>query len=64
MRRAGEGVEVRIGEHGLRVPPGGIAVRTPLARIGEASVNRKPARPGPGGEVVVRELPAEVVLEP
>jgi hypothetical protein len=64
MRRVGEGVEVRISARGLRVPPGGIAVRPPLARIGQATVNGKAVAPGPGGEVVVRELPAEVVLTP
>ena len=55
-------VEVRI-ERGLRVPAGGIVVRAPLrGPIGHATVNGAPVPVSGEGEVVVRELPADVVL--
>lgn len=58
----GQGLEARI-EAGLRVPPGGIVLRAP-GSFGQASVNGVPAAIGPAGEVVLRELPATVVLSP
>lgn len=62
MRMAGDGVEVRI-EKGLRVPRGGVVVRTFLDdAIGEATVNGERVRPGSRGEIVVREVPATVVV--
>jgi hypothetical protein len=50
---------------GLRLPPGGIAVQWPFA--GDVTVNGRPVRRAAGGgdgggEVIVRELPAEVRL--
>jgi hypothetical protein len=60
--RTGGAVEVRI-EGGLRVPRGGVVVRTFLDdAIREATVNGKRVTPGAGGGVVVRELPATVVV--
>jgi hypothetical protein len=43
---------------GLRIPPGGIAIRWPFA--GAVTVNGRPQAIEAGGELVVRELPAEV----
>jgi hypothetical protein len=62
MRMRGGAVEVRI-EKGLRLPRGGIAVRAfHDDAIREATVNGKRVTPGSGGEVLVRELPATVVV--
>ncbi len=63
MRRAGDGVEVAI-EAGTRIPPGGIAVSTPLAAIRSATVNGARVEPGPTGEILVRKLPATVLATP
>jgi hypothetical protein len=47
----------------LRVPPGGIVVRSPLdGPVRGATVNGAPAMPSAAGEVVVRALPARVVF--
>lgn len=65
--RQGSGGEVRVRiSPGVRVPRGGIVVRAPFApagtpRVTTATVNGQPA-PVTGGEVVVRALPADVVL--
>jgi hypothetical protein len=65
--RQGAGGEVRVRiAAGVRVPRGGIVVRAPFAAAGAppvqtATVNGQPA-PVTGGEVVVRALPADVVL--
>ncbi|HXO26666.1 MAG TPA: hypothetical protein VOA80_04945, partial [Thermoanaerobaculia bacterium] len=61
---SGSRVRLRIGG-GLRLPPGGLAVQWPFA--GEATVNGRPAaRRDTGsaapGELIVRELPADVRL--
>jgi len=61
---SGSRVRLRIGG-GLRLPPGGLAVQWPFA--GEATVNGRPAarRDAGGaapGELIVRELPADVRL--
>jgi hypothetical protein len=49
---------------GLRLPPGGLAVQWPFA--GDVTVNGRPVRRATGGEgggeVIVRELPADVRL--
>ena len=55
-------IEARI-EAGLRVPPGGIVLRAP-GSFRRATVNGSPAEIGPAGEVVLRALPATVVLRP
>ena len=62
MRAAGAGeVRLRV-EGGLRVPPGGVVVRAPFPfAAASATVNGQPT-PVVGGEVVVRALPADVVL--
>jgi hypothetical protein len=62
LRSRGRGIVARI-EAGLRVPPGGIVLRPP-GRFGSARVNGLPAAIGPAGEVVLRDLPATVVLRP
>lgn len=62
LRGRGRGIEARI-EAGLRVPPGGIVLRPP-GSFRKATVNGSPAVIGPAGEVVLRELPATVVLSP
>jgi hypothetical protein len=62
MRQEGDAVYVRI-EPGLTVPPGGIVLALPMAgTVRSMTVNRKQATPPAGGEVVVRECPAEVVI--
>jgi hypothetical protein len=57
------GVRLRIAGS-LRLPPGGLAVQWPFA--GEATVNGRPAarqeRGGGPGELIVREIPADVRL--
>ncbi len=62
LRGRGRGIEARI-EAGLRVPPGGIVLRPP-GSFGSARVNGSPVAVGPAGEVVLRDLPATVVLRP
>jgi hypothetical protein len=61
---SGSRVRLRIGGS-LRLPPGGLAVQWPFA--GQATVNGRPATRrdaggGPPGELIVRELPADVRL--
>jgi hypothetical protein len=58
------GGDVRARIAGVRIPPGGLALAWPLAGIPrEATVNGKPAEIR-GGEILVREVPAEVVALP
>jgi F5/8 type C domain len=58
------GGEVRARIAGVRVPPGGLALAWPLAGVPrEATVNGRPALIR-GGEILVREVPAEVVALP
>jgi hypothetical protein len=58
----GQGVVVQIGGE-LEPPPGGIVVRLPIdPATGRATVNGKAAAVTAEGEVIVRELPAVVVL--
>ena len=62
MRAVGDRVVVRI-EAGLRVPEGGIVVRSPRARpVQRALLNGQTAQVAEGREVVVRRLPAELTL--
>ncbi|HEX5724011.1 MAG TPA: discoidin domain-containing protein [Longimicrobiaceae bacterium] len=64
MRAEGtDAVRVTIGG-GLRVPPGGVVVRSPLDRpLRRATVNGRAVRVDSPGEITVRTLPADVVLE-
>jgi hypothetical protein len=62
MRGEGNTVRVRLGG-GLRVPPGGVVVRSPLSRpIRRATVNGHPASAS-AEQVIINRLPAEIVLE-
>ena len=60
----GKGIRVRLS--GLKsLPAGGLAVRPPLSSVlRTATVNGRPAPLSPAGEVVVRSLPADVVIRP
>ncbi|MFN7989013.1 MAG: discoidin domain-containing protein [Thermoanaerobaculia bacterium] len=60
----GSGVRVRLA--GLRnVPPGGLVLKPPIPPGPvSATVDGRPLPLSPGGEVVVRSLPAEVVVFP
>jgi hypothetical protein len=52
-------------EEGLRIPPGGIVLRPPTSgSTSRATVNGVAAGLGSMGEIVLRALPAEVVLSP
>ncbi|MHB1044927.1 MAG: discoidin domain-containing protein [Thermoanaerobaculia bacterium] len=64
LAAAGTGVRVRLA--GLReLPPGGLVVRPPLpANPRTATIDGRPLALSPAGEVVVRTLPAEVVVLP
>ena len=62
LRGRGRGIEARI-EAGLRVPAGGIVLRAP-GGFRRATVNGVPAPVSESGEVVLRALPARVVLRP
>jgi hypothetical protein len=61
LRRDGD-LEARV-EAGCRVPPGGVVLRPP-GSFRRVTVDGAPAGPGPGGEVVLRALPATVVFKP
>jgi hypothetical protein len=62
MRGEGGAVRVRIAE-GVRVPPGGLVVRSPRARPLRGAVLDGAAVPvRDGREVVVRRLPADLIL--
>jgi hypothetical protein len=62
MRGEGGAVRVRIAE-GVRVPPGGLVVRSPRARPLRGAVQDGTALPvRDEREVVVRRLPAEIIL--
>jgi hypothetical protein len=62
MRGVGNRVVVRL-EAGLRLPPGGIVVRSPSSRpVHRATLNGQTTPVSGGREVVVRELPAELTL--
>ena len=64
MSARGDSVEVALGA-GLRIPPGGIEVIPPSRRVfRHATVDGKPAALTPESGVVVRALPARVVLSP
>ncbi len=56
--------EVRARIAGVRIPPGGLALAWPMSGVPRvATVNGKPAGIR-GGEILVREVPAEVVARP
>jgi hypothetical protein len=58
------GGKVRARIAGVRVPPGGLALSWPLAGVPrQATVNGKSAVVR-GGEILFREIPAEVVALP
>jgi len=64
MSARGDSVEVALGAD-TRMPTGGIVVLPPLRRpFRHATVDGKPAALTPEGGVVVRALPARVVLNP
>jgi hypothetical protein len=64
MRASGDSVELELGAT-LRIPRGGIIVIPPARRpFRTATINGKPARITSEGGVVVRALPARVVLSP
>ena len=61
---AGEGVVHADVGGAMRVPPGGIVLRTPLDRpIRRARVNGRVVRLADPNEVTIRQVPAEIVLE-
>jgi hypothetical protein len=63
-QRTGSTVAVAI-EAGTRVPPGGVVVHLPGATAGgRVMVNGEAMTAGPGGTVVLRALPARIVLTP
>ena len=64
LKAEGQGIRVRLS--GLKsLPAGGLAVRPPLSSgLRTATVNGRPAPISPDGEVVVRALPAEVIVQP
>jgi hypothetical protein len=62
MRGEGDRVAVRI-ETGVRVPPGGIVLRSPRVRpVQRAVLNGQAAQVIESREVVIRQLPAELTL--
>jgi hypothetical protein len=64
MSAAGDSVDVAL-EAGMRIPPGGIVVIPPARRpFRHATVDGAPAPITPEGGVVVRTLPARVVMRP
>jgi len=64
MRNEGGNVRVSM-QAGVRMPPGGIVVRSPFTRPPRDSrVNGVSTSPLPTGGVVVRAVPAEVVFRP
>jgi hypothetical protein len=64
MRSAAGAVHVQV-EAGVRAPSGGIALRPPLPPgPNVATVNGARAAVSPTGEVIVRSLPADVVIRP
>jgi len=58
----GDEVALRI-ESGLRLPAGGVVVRAPTPwPIGKVVLDGATVSPGPAGEIVLRNLPATLVL--
>ena len=63
LQRDGDDAERVTVESGMRVPPGGIAIRSPSDRpLREVIVNGSPADGFAANEVVVHALPAEILL--
>jgi hypothetical protein len=55
-------VVVRL-DAGLRAPPGGITLASPLGRpVRRAEIDGQPVAPGPDGGIPVRRAPATIVL--
>jgi len=63
LRASGGGADMHIAE-GIRVPSGGLVVRapSPTRAFRSATVNGKSAPISSSGEVVVREVPADIQL--
>lgn len=63
LRRVGPGrLEMRVGG-ALRVPPGGIVLRPPLAGpIRRVQIDGRDAPPGDPAAVILREIPAEIAI--
>lgn len=63
IRRKGEKVTVRVAD-GLRIPPGGIIIGSPRQQpVRQVMVDGQAVQPGDDGEITIRRLPAEVILE-
>jgi hypothetical protein len=59
-----DGTRVKVAMSGVRVPPGGVVLRTPLdLRLTRATIDGTPTPVRNGREIVVRKLPATIVLE-
>jgi F5/8 type C domain len=63
MNQTEDGTVVVNIARGLRVPPGGIAVSAPLIAIRSATLGDGRVTPNAAGEVIVRNLPAKLVLK-
>ena len=64
MRNESGNIRVSM-QAGVRIPPGGIVVRSPFTRPArESRVNGVSSPQLPTGGVVVRAVPAEVVFRP
>ncbi len=62
MTGNGDEIRVRV-EEGIRVPTGGIVVRAPLGGpAGKITINGRAAAPERNGDVIVRTLPAVVII--
>jgi hypothetical protein len=60
MQADARGIRARIGG-AMRVPPAGFVIPWPLAgRAAAATVNGRTAAATEGGEIVVREVPAQI----
>ena len=63
MRAHGSTVRVSVGG-GIRLPPGGVVVRTPFDRpIRAATVNGRRVRIADPNQITIRQLPAEILME-
>jgi hypothetical protein len=64
MKRTTSGLEIEI-QKGLRIPGGGLIVRAPWPESpARVVVNGKSVWPAPRGDLIVRELPARILLSP
>lgn len=63
MKQEGDSVNVRLSE-GLRIPPGGIIVKSPRSMpLMAVSINGKPSNVFTGDEIRIHALPAEIVMK-